>query len=336
MGHHHHNGHDHNHDHNHDHDHNHHDHDHHHGHSHGPGGHVHVAQDKLKKAIFLGALVLIAEIVGGIWANSLALLSDAGHMLTDVAALVVAWIAVKISANPPSNDMTYGYHRVTILAALFNALTLIGIAIYIGSEAYQRVLHPEPVQGAILFITASIGIVVNLYIGLGMRGQADNVNIKSAMLHVFGDAVASAGVIVAGVIMYFTKWYILDPILSVLIAVIVAFGAWRVIKETYVVLMEGTPKDINFDEVVKTIHGVPGVKEIHDLHIWSLTSNRNAMSGHIVVDGGITVGESQQILRDIEEVVAKKYRIGHTTIQFEDDTHPHEQEMFGIDRKWSH
>lgn len=323
------------HDHDHGHHHHHHNHDH-HGHSHGPGGHVHVAQDKLKKAILLGSLVLIAEVVGGIWANSLALLSDAGHMLTDVAALIVAWIAVKISSNPPSGNMTYGYHRVTILAALFNALTLIGIAVYIGSEAYQRVLHPEPVQGAVLFITASIGIVVNLYIGLGMRDQADNVNIKSAMLHVFGDAVASAGVIAAGIVMYVTKWYVLDPILSVLIAVIVAFGAWRVIKETYVVLMEGTPKDIDFDEVVKTIQKVPGVSGIHDLHIWSLTSNRNAMSGHIVVDGGITVRDTQQILREIEAVVARKYRIGHTTIQFEDTTHPHEQDMFGIDRKWSH
>jgi cobalt-zinc-cadmium efflux system protein len=232
--------------------------------------------------------------------------------------------------------MTYGYHRVTILAALFNALTLIGIALYIGSEAYRRLLHPEPLQGAVLLITATIGLAVNLYIGLGMRDQADNVNIKSAMLHVFGDAAASAGVIVAGILMYVTKWYVLDPILSVLIALIVAFGAWRVIKETYVVLMEGTPSGIAFDEVVKDIRKVPGVKDIHDLHIWSLTSNRNALSGHIVVDGGITVRETQRILRDIESVVAGKYRIGHTTVQFEDGTHPHEQDMFGIDRKWSH
>jgi cobalt-zinc-cadmium efflux system protein len=231
--------------------------------------------------------------------------------------------------------MTYGYHRATILAALFNALTLIGIAIYIGAEAYQRILHPEPVQGAVLFITASIGIAVNLFIGLGMRDQADNVNMKSAMLHVFGDAAASAAVIVAGAIMHVTKWYILDPILSVLIAVIVAVGALRVMKETYIVLMEGTPKDIDFDEVVKTIQSVPGVKEIHDLHIWSLTSNRNAMSGHVVVDGDFTVRETQRILREIEAVVGKKFRIGHTTLQFEDDGHPHEKEMFGLDKNWS-
>ncbi|MCY9659480.1 cation diffusion facilitator family transporter [Paenibacillus chondroitinus] len=321
--------------HNHDyHDHEHHGHD--HNHSHGSGGHVHVAQNKLKVAIFLGLVVLAAEVVGGFWANSLALLSDAGHMLTDVAALIVAWMAIRLSSNPPSPSMTYGYHRVTILAALFNALTLIGIALFIGGEAYKRMLDPQSVEGAILFITAAIGIVVNLYIGLGMRDQADNVNIKSAMLHVFGDAAASAGVIAAGIIMYFTKWYILDPIVSVIIAVIVAFGAWRVIKETYIVLMEGTPVGINFKEVENSIRTVTGVKEVHDLHIWSLTSNRNAMTGHVVVDGEISVSKTQEIIREIENIVSKKYRIGHSTLQFEDDKHPHEQEMFSLDSNWKH
>ncbi|WP_082053030.1 cation diffusion facilitator family transporter [Gordoniibacillus kamchatkensis] len=319
------------------HDHHHHDHEHcRHGHSHGPGGHVHVAQSKLKIAVLLGLIVLAAETIGGLWANSLALLSDAGHMLTDVAALIVALIAMKISANPPSRAMTYGYHRATILAALFNAITLVVIVIYIGFEAYKRMLHPEPVQGAVLFVTAALGIAVNLYIGLGMRDHADNVNVRSAMLHVFGDAAASAGVIVAGVIMYFTKWYILDPILSVLIALIVAAGAWRVMKETYVVLMEGTPMGIDFDEVVKAIQAVPGVKEIHDLHIWCLTSNRNAMSGHIVVDGDVTVREAQHIIREIDATVAKKFKIGHSTLQIEDDAHAHDNEMFGIDRNWNH
>ncbi|MCD1259204.1 cation transporter [Paenibacillus athensensis] len=316
----------------------HHDHtsDHHgHKHSHG-GGHVHVAQDKLKKAIFLGSIVLAAEVIGGIWANSLALLSDAGHMLTDVAALIVAWLAIRMSTKEPHGKMTFGYHRITILAALLNALTLIGIAFFIGGEAYQRILNPVPVEGLVLFITATVGVVVNLYIGLGMRDQANNVNIRSAMLHVLGDAAASAGVIVAGIIMYFTKWYILDPILSILIAVLVAFGAWRVIKETYVVLMEGTPVGIQFEDVEKTIRSVSGVKNIHDLHIWSLTSNRNAMSGHIRVDGNLSVKEAQTIIREIENVLAQKFQIGHATIQVEDNEHLHDKEMFGIDRNWVH
>ncbi|MGG0937098.1 cation diffusion facilitator family transporter [Brevibacillus centrosporus] len=306
-----------------------------HVHSSGGGQHVHVAQGKLKTAIILGFIVLAGEVIGGMLANSLALLTDAAHMLTDVMALIVAYFALRASTAPPSKIMTFGRHRITILAALFNGLTLIGIVFYVGAEAYKRLLNPQPVESTVLFITATVGVVVNLYIGLGMREQADNVNIKSAMLHVLGDAAASAGVIIAGIIMYFTKWYILDPILSFLIALIVAISAWRVLKETYVVLMEGTPVGIDFDQVVATIRSVSGVKDIHDLHIWSLTSNRNAMSGHIVVDGSMTVKKAQGIVKDLEAQVAKKFRIGHVTIQVEDEGHSH-PEMFGIDREWKH
>ncbi|MDP4161028.1 MAG: cation diffusion facilitator family transporter [Bacillota bacterium] len=312
----------------HNHEHSHEHHDGHHDHPSHSGSHVHVAQNKLKTAIFLGIVILVAEIVGGIWANSLALLSDAGHMLTDVASLVVAWLAIKISTNLPSKSMTYGYHRITILAALFNALTLIGIAIFIGDEAYRRIFNPEPVQGVVLFITATIGLVMNLYIGLGMRDQADNINIKSAMLHVLGDAAASAGVIIAGVIMYFTKWYILDPILSLLIALLVAAGAWRIMKETYVVLMEGTPLGVKFEDVQAEILSIKEIHGVHDLHIWSLTSNRNAMSGHIVVNGELTVQESQTLIHEIENRLKNTFNIGHVTVQFEDENNSHETTGF--------
>lgn len=300
-----------------------HSHGHHEHHSHA-GGHVHVAQNKLKIAILLGAVILAAELAGGLIANSLALLSDAGHMLTDVASLVVAWLAVRISGNPPSKSMTYGYHRITILAALFNAVTLIGIAVFIGGEAYSRILHPEPVRGAVLLFTAVLGLVINLYIGLGMREEADNVNIRSAMLHVLGDAAASAGVIIAGIIMYFTKWYILDPVLSILIALLVAAGAYRIIKETYIVLMEGTPQGIEFEAVKKEILSVNGIEAVHDLHIWCLTSNRNAMSGHIVVDGSLTVQQSQTLINQLEQLLSKRFKIGHVTVQFEDENHRHD------------
>lgn len=307
----------------HDHDtHHHHEHeghDHHHSH-----GHVHVAQNKLKIAIILGTLILIAEVVGGIISNSLALLSDAGHMLTDVISLIVAFLAVKISTNQPTKKMTYGYYRITILAALLNALTLIGIAIYIGFEAYKRLLHPEPVQGVVLFVTATIGLVLNLYIGLGMREQADNVNIKSAMLHVLGDAAASAGVIIAGIIMYFTEWYIIDPILSVLIALVVAGGAWRILKETYNVLMEGTPDEIVMEDVLKEIQTISGIVGVHDLHIWSLTSNRNALSCHIVVDGELKMKEAQGIVKNVAAILERKFDIDHSTIQLEDENHNHD------------
>jgi len=285
--------------------------------------HVHAARDKLKIAVVLGILILAVEVTGGIFANSLALMSDAGHMLTDVASLIVALLAVRICTNPPSKSMTYGYQRITILAALFNAVVLIGIAVFIGGEAYHRILDPQPVQGAILFFTAIIGVVINLYIGLGMRGEADNINIKSAMLHVLGDAAASGGVIIAGVVIYFTKWYIVDPIISLLIALLVAAGAWKIIRETYVVLMEGAPEKIDFEEVAGTLRSIPGIIDIHDLHIWSLTTNCNAMSGHIVVDGNLTVSETQTIIRRIEDLLDRQYRIGHVSVQVEDRDHPH-------------
>ncbi|HEX7057348.1 MAG TPA: cation diffusion facilitator family transporter [Bacilli bacterium] len=316
--------------------HEHHDHHHDHDHDHHAIGHVHVAGDRLKQAIVLGLMVLAAELIGGIWANSLALLSDAGHMLTDVAALIVAYWAIRMAKNPPNPSMTYGYHRVTILAALFNALTLIGIAVYIGFEAYRRMLHPEPVKGAVLLIAAFIGLIVNLYIGLRMREHADNINIKSAMLHVLGDAAASAGVIVAGVLMQFTGWYILDPLLSVMIALIVAWGAVRVIKEALPVLLEATPAHIEFSAVSESLLAIPNVKGVHDLHIWSLTSNRNALSAHVVVDGDMLVKDSRLLLQQIEKKMAEHFRIGHVTIQFEDDGGAHEQDMFAIDQNWRH
>ncbi len=295
-----------------------------HGHCDLPScAHMHAAQDKLKIAVVLGILILAVEVTGGIFANSLALMSDAGHMLTDVASLVVALLAVRICTNPPSKSMTYGYQRITILAALFNAVVLIGIAIFIGGEAYHRILDPQPVQGAILFVTATIGVVINLYIGLGMRGEADNINIKSAMLHVLGDAAASGGVIVAGIVIYFTKWYIVDPIISLLIALLVAAGAWKIIRETYIVLMEGAPDKIEYEEVAEALQSIPGIIDIHDLHIWSLTTNHNAMSSHIVVDGNLTVTETQTIIRQIEDLLEHKYRIGHVSIQVEDCHNPH-------------
>ncbi len=313
-----------------------HDHDHDHAHPHSHVSHTHVAQHKLKQAMLLALGVLAVEVIGGFWANSLALLSDAGHMLTDVASLIAAFWAVKLSTNPPSSSMTYGYHRITIIAALINAVTLFANALYIGEEAYQRMLDPQPVRGTVLFIAAAIGLLVNLYIGLGMREHADNVNIKSAMLHVMGDAAASAGVIAAGVIMYFTEWYILDPILSVLIAVIVALGAFRVLRECFNVLMEGTPPSVDFDSVIQTLLSIPGVRDVHDLHIWCLTSNRNAMSAHLVVDGGLSVKDSQSILQKIESEISNRHGIGHMTVQLEDGSQPHEHDMFGIDKAWKH
>ncbi|MDI3328351.1 MAG: cation diffusion facilitator family transporter [Alicyclobacillaceae bacterium] len=308
-----------------------------HDHRHGGSDHLHLTQDKLKQAIGLAGLVLAVEVAGGIWANSLALLSDAGHMLTDFFSLVIAWLAIRKAQSPPTASMTFGYHRAAILAALFNAITLILVAVWIGTEAYRRLLHPEPVNSAVLLATAAVGVIVNLYIGWSMREAADNLNIRSAMLHVLGDAAASGGVIVAGLVMAWTGWTAVDPIISILIAVAVAVSAWRVVKEACLVLMEATPSNVEFSRVAETIRSVPGIHSLHDLHIWSLSSNRHAMSVHLVVDGHLTVAQTQQIIQEVERIAADRFGIGHTTVQIEcPESHHAEEDMFALDRNWNH
>jgi cobalt-zinc-cadmium efflux system protein len=275
----------------------------------------------MKLAFFLTLLILAAELVGGVLSHSLALLSDAGHVLTDIAAIGLSWYALSQAQKPPTESMTYGYHRSGILAALLNSVTLIVIAIVILFEAYQRFQHPEPVTSTWMFISASIGLLVNLFLGLGLSKE-DNINVRSAVLHMLGDAAASAGVIVGGVIILLTGWYQVDPILSVFIALLIAFGAWRIVKQTVSIQMEGTPHGIVVANVVETIRNVPGVLDVHDLHVWSLTSGKNALSCHIVVESQLSIGNSQSILREIELRLIH-LNIGHVTIQTEDADHPH-------------
>jgi cobalt-zinc-cadmium efflux system protein len=275
----------------------------------------------MKLAFFLTLIILVVELIGGWLSHSLALLSDAGHVITDIAAIGLSWYAMKQSEKPPTENLTYGYHRSGILAALTNAVGLIVIAIVILWEAIQRFQHPEPVGSTWMFISASVGLIMNLYLGLGLSKE-DNINVRSAVMHMLGDAAASAGVIVGGVIILFTGWYMVDPILSVLIAVLIAFGAIGIVKQTVSILMEGTPKGISLSKVSKTIRSVPGVQDVHDLHVWSITSGKNALSCHVVLDGAITIEKSQEILREIEHQLLHLH-INHTTIQTEDASHPH-------------
>src|SRR5579864_9452616 len=204
----------------------------HHTHNHAHG----MAKRTLRLAFFLTMIILVAELTGGLLANSLALLSDAGHVVTDIFALGLAWFATAQAERPSNASKTFGYHRVGILAALVNAVTLIVIALVIIWEAIQRFQHPQPVQPLVMFIAAAIGIAVNLFIGFGLRKEGDNLNVRAATLHVFGDVGASAAVIVAGIIILLTGWTIADPILSVGIAVLIGIGAWRILRETIDIL----------------------------------------------------------------------------------------------------
>lgn len=318
---------DHNHDHKHDHDHEHgheHEHEHEHGHNHshghshgGLGGHVHATGKKLKWAFLATMIILAVEVIGGSLANSLALLSDAGHVLTDVAALGLAWFAAVQAQKSPTLKHTFGYHRTGILAALANAVTLIVIAFIILYEAIQRFQNPQPVESTIMYISASVGVLVNLGIALGFKGGEDNLNIRSALLHVLGDAAASAGVILGGIIMQFTHWYIVDPIISVLIALMIAWGAWKIVKEAVHILMEGTPIDFDAGRLLTYVRSLPGAYDMHDLHVWSVTPERIALSCHIVLDESISLSEGTKMIKNIKGYLVREFNISHATIEIE-------------------
>ncbi|QHT63703.1 cation transporter [Paenibacillus lycopersici] len=275
----------------------------------------------MKLAFFLSFIILVVEVAGGLISHSLALLSDAGHVLTDIAAIGLSWYAMKQSLKAPSEAFTFGYHRSGILAAFVNALSLILIAVLILWEAVKRFQAPEEVESTWMFISAGVGLAMNLYLGLGLSKE-ENINVRSAVLHMMGDAAASAGVIAGGLIIRFTGWYAVDPILSVLIAVLIAFGAVGIVRQTVHILMEGMPKGVSLQKVVGTIESVPGVHGVHDLHVWSITSGKNALSCHVTLDGRITIEESQAILREIEHRLLH-LNIGHCTVQMEDNHHPH-------------
>jgi cobalt-zinc-cadmium efflux system protein len=284
------------------------------GHSH---NHTHgMAKKTLRLAFFLTIIILITELVGGFFANSLALFSDAGHVVTDVFALGLAWFAAVQAERPANARKTFGYHRVGILAALVNAVTLIIIAIVITWEAIQRFQHPESVQPFIMFISAGIGIAVNLYIGFGLQKEGHNLNVRAATLHVFGDVVASIGVIVAGVIILLTGWTAADPLLSIAIAVLIAVGAWSILKETTDILLEAVPRDISLSDLVDDMKSVKGVKDVHDLHVWSIASGMYALSCHVLINDLPTSGSST-ILQSLTTMLNEEHHIGHATIQFE-------------------
>ena len=293
-----------------------------HNHTHG------MAKQSLRLAFFLTMLILIAELVGGFAANSLALLSDAGHVVTDIFALGLAWFAVVQAERPSNASKTFGYHRVGILAALANSVTLILIAVVIVWEAVQRFQHPEPVQPLIMFLSAGIGIVVNLFIGFGLRKEGGSLNVRAAMLHVFGDVGASVGVIIAGIIILLTRQTIVDPLLSIGIAILIAIGAWRILRETTDILLEAVPRELSMSDLVRDMLKIEGVQDVHDLHVWCITSNMYALSCHAMVDD-VLQSKSSIILQSMNKMLNERYHIGHATIQFE--CNPHLEQCCSVD-----
>jgi cobalt-zinc-cadmium efflux system protein len=284
-------------------------------------GHSHEAATGrvLLAAALLTAAILVFEAVAAIIAHSLALLADAGHMLTDVFALGLAWFAVMQSRRPADSRRTYGYHRVGILAALINATALVLIVVAIVYEAARRLQHPPAVQGAVVIVAALVAIAMNALIGSLLRGQRRNLNVRAALLHVVGDLVASAGVVLAGAVILLTGWAYADPVISIAIAALIAWGALRIVVETVDVLMEGTPRGIDLHEVRSEMVG-NGVVSVHDLHVWSVSPEHPALSAHVVVSDR-SLADAEHLVRDLEQRLCDRFGIGHTTIQVE-SCHP--------------
>jgi len=264
--------------------------------------------------------VLLIELAGGLLSNSLALLSDAGHVLTDVFALGLAWFAVEQSKRPADKRRSYGYQRATILAAFVNAITLIVIVLAVAFEAVRRLINPEQVQGGLVIATALVGIAVNAFVLLTLRGHTASLNLRAATLHVTGDVAASAGVVIAGAVILLTGWLYIDPLLSLAIAALIAYGAWGIVRETVNLLMEGTPRDVDLAAVTAEITGAKLVTGLHDLHVWALSSDEMALSCHIVIDD-TSLGDAEHVVRDLESRLCDRFAIGHTTIQVE-SCHP--------------
>ena len=289
-----------------------------HGHSHGHnhGGQRGANRRRLTWTLVLISGYMIAEVIGGILSGSLALLADAGHMLSDAGALALALFALWIATRPATPSRTYGYYRTEILAALANGATLVAIAIYIFVEAYHRLGEPPEVQGGLMMGIALGGLLVNLA-GLWIMhgGRDEGLNMRGAWLHLIADALGSVGALAAGALIWKWGWNWADPVASVLIGLLVLGSSWALVKESVAVLMEGAPAHIDVDEVRNAIRGVDGVEAVHDLHVWTITSGFDALSAHVVLaDAALPHGK---LLAELRTALHDRFGIDHITIQIE-------------------
>lgn len=299
------------------------------GHRHGPHGHTHAhgrdsharlqaaagGQRGLTLVLGITAAFMVAEFVGGVLANSLALLADAAHMLADVGSLALSLFALRFARRPATPEKTYGYVRIEILAALLNAALLLGISGWVVWEAIRRLGHPEPVRSGLMLAVAAAGLLANVASALVLHRRAgESLNVRGAYLHVLGDLLGSAGAIVAALVILTTGWYPADPIISFLVSGLVVASSWHLMKESIEVLLEAVPAHIDLDEVRSALGDIPGVEHVHDLHVWTVTSGFLAMSGHAVTRDP---GSTQRILDEAHRRMRERFGIRHATIQLE-------------------
>ncbi|HEY6350887.1 MAG TPA: cation diffusion facilitator family transporter [Candidatus Angelobacter sp.] len=270
----------------------------------------------LRYSVAATSLYVALTVVAGIRAHSLALLSEAGHNVTDLLALVLSWVAVFVQSRPPNATKTFGYHRAGVLTAFLNALTLVLVAIYIFYEALQRLKAPVPVQAGLMIWVAAVGVIMNGAIAWFLMRASSDVNIRSAFIHQLGDTLSTAAVILGGWAILWTGQTWVDPALSIGIGCLILWSSWGIIHETLNILLEGAPRGMSVEKIVASLSTVGGVNHVHDVHVWSIGSDTHALSCHISIDD-IPPSESESILRNVKHVLASRFHIQHTTIQFE-------------------
>ena len=291
-----------------------------HNHAHGPGGHVHGATSgpMLWVSLFITVAFVIGEAIAGYLAHSLALMSDAGHNLSDALALGLAAYAVWIAKKPPNAKRTFGYHRVGILTALFNAVTLVAIGLLVLVQAFSLWRHPQQVNGTLMLWVAAIAVLMNTVIAVLLQGGAkESINIRAAFVHMAGDALSSLAVVIAGLIVMKTGWPYADPVVSVLIAVFILYTSVGIVRDAADVLLEGTPRNLEVEKVAEALRRVAGVESVHDLHAWTVADGMHYLSCHIVVHDGCTMPACSRIIQEANEVLSHTFQIAHATIQIE-------------------
>lgn len=290
-------------------------------HEHEHGHHHHdvssMNKGRLFFVIFFNLIIALAEVIGGAISGSLSLISDAIHNLSDTASLILSFVSIKISEKPKSRTKTYGYKRANILSAFINSATLIGISIFLVVEAVRKFGTPQHINGNTVIIVAIIGLLGNLFSIMFLKqGSKDSINIKSSYLHMLSDALSSVAVIIAGIIIKYFSIYWIDPILTILINIVIFKSSYQVLKESIDILMQGTPVNINMDEMERELLTIEGIKGVHHLHIWRLDENNNIFEGHVQVQD-MLISESKHINDKIQHILMEHFEITHVVIQFE-------------------
>jgi cobalt-zinc-cadmium efflux system protein len=281
-------------------------------HNHGP-----ATGSVLQWSLAATFVFVVVEVLAGIEAHSLALLSDAGHNFTDALALLLAWFGFVLQSRPADESKTYGYQRAGVLSAFVNALTLLALSLWIFYESVLRLRHPAPVREGVMMWVAALGLVLNAGIMWALRvARRHDLNVRSAFIHMLGDALGSAAIVAGAVVIRFTGWDVIDPALSVLIGILIVWTAWDIIRESLNILLEGLPRGLHLRDVAAAIGATEGVLAVHDLHIWSLGSSTRALSCHVVV-ADVPLSDGDAVLRRLDRMLAERFQIDHTTVQLE-------------------